>query len=86
MAGREETVDDKEILRMFESADDPFLFTGEVADEFGFSNHGISKRLKQLASDGLLNVKRSGKVPGWWISEDGREYLAGDLDGADLEN
>jgi len=85
MAGREETVNDREILQCFDTAEDPFLFTGEVADEFGFSNHGISKRLKQLRKNGYLNVKRSGKVPGWWLSEKGSRYLAGEIDGSELE-
>lgn len=73
--GREETVSDKEILEIFSEAGDPFLFTGEVADVLGFSNQGALKRLKSLAESGHLNVKKSGKVPGWWMSDKGRAYL-----------
>lgn len=74
MAGREETVDDRDILRIFLGASDPFLFTGEVADELGFSNHGASKRLRQLVDDGYLNVKRSGRIPAWWLTDAGVKF------------
>ena len=73
--GREETVDDSEILRLFKEAGDPFLFTGEVADEIGFSNQGALPRLKKLEEDGYLQSKRGGKVLAWWLTEDGVERL-----------
>jgi Mn-dependent DtxR family transcriptional regulator len=82
--GREETVSDAEILWIFVQSDDPFLFTGEVADELGFSNNGAASRLKDLSKRNLLAVKRAGRVPGWWITEEGREFLAGDVDEDDL--
>jgi len=82
--GREETVSDTEILRIFEESDDPFLFTGEVADKLGFSNNGAAARLKELAERDLLNVKRAGRIPAWWLTDRGREFLAGDLDEDDL--
>ncbi len=70
--GREETVDDSEILRLFEEGQDPFLFTGEVADMIGFSNQGALPRLKKLEERGLLDSKRGGKVLAWWITEEGK--------------
>lgn len=73
--GRKETVDDSEILEMFVTADDPILFTGELADEFDFSNQGMIKRLRSLEQDGYLSVKRSGNVPAWWITEKGEATL-----------
>lgn len=84
-AGREETVDDKEILRIFEQSEDPFMFTGEVADELGFSNEGAIKRLKKLNRRKFLASKKAGNVPGWWLTDRGRAYLAGELDAEDLE-
>lgn len=85
-AGREVSVDDKEILEVFEESPDPFLFTGEVADGIDFSTRGTLNRLHELAEKGLIDTKRSGKVPGWWLTDRGRAYLAGDLDAADLED
>ena len=73
--GREETVDDIEILRVFSESDDPALFTGEVAEEIDFSNQGTFPRLRELEQRGLLETKSGGRVPIWWLSKDGREYL-----------
>ncbi|WP_436347070.1 hypothetical protein [Natronorubrum sp. FCH18a] len=69
---------DTEILRVFENSEDPALFTGEVADEIGFSNQGTLPRLKELADKGYLATKKSGRVPMWWITDRGREFLTGD--------
>jgi len=76
--GREETVTDTEILRVLEEAEDPALFTGEIADEIGFSNQGTLPRLRALNEDGLIATKKSGRVPMWWITDLGREFLAED--------
>ncbi len=75
--GRDETVDDSEILRLFEEAEDPFLFTGEVAEEIGFSNQGALPRLKKLEEREHLQSKRGGKVLAWWLTDEGRRYLDG---------
>ncbi|WP_200531934.1 winged helix-turn-helix domain-containing protein [Halorubrum sp. LN27] len=76
MAGRKNTVPDQQILQLFEESDDPFLTTSEVADEFGFTNSGILKRLKALADDGKLGSKSAGKGKAWWLTDEGREYVA----------
>ena len=73
--GREETVDDRDILRVFAESDDPVLFTGEVANEIGFSNQGTLPRLKKLVEKGFLNTKTGGKVPVWWLTDAGKDYL-----------
>lgn len=77
-AGREETVDDREILRVFAESGDPVLFTGEVADAIGFSNQGTLPRLEKLLDEGYLNMKRGGRVPVWWLSDAGRAFLDDD--------
>lgn len=76
--GREETVTDTEILRVFVNSEDPALFTGEVADEIDFSNQGTLPRLRELADEGYLATKKSGRVPMWWITDSGRKYIADD--------
>ncbi|WP_324757046.1 transcriptional regulator [Haloarcula montana] len=76
--GREETITDTEILRVFDETEDPALFTGEVADEIGFSNQGTLPRLRALNDEGLIATKKSGRVPMWWITDLGREFLSED--------
>ncbi len=73
--GREETVDDREILAVFLDSADPVLFTKEVADEIGFSNQGTLPRLHQLADRDLLGSKSGGRTIVWWITDEGRAYL-----------
>lgn len=85
MAGREETVSDKEILQYFEDSEDPVLGTGDIADFLDFSDKGARKRLHKMAENGLLDNRKLGRVPAWWITDKGRAYLRGDLDAAELE-
>lgn len=73
--GREETVDDIQILHVFAESSDPALFTGEVADKIGFSNQGTIPRLRDLENRGLLESKSGGRTLIWWLSHDGQEYL-----------
>ena len=75
---------DEEILEFFSESDDPFLTTGEVADFLDFSNQGTLKRLYKLEDAELIATKRAGKVPGWWITDKGRKFLAGDLAEEDI--
>lgn len=78
-------MDDREILRHFQESPDPILFTGEVADLLGFSNKGAIMRLEKLEDSGMLDSKRAGRVPAWWLTDRGRAYLAGDLDASELD-
>ena len=67
---------DRDILRYIRDCDGPVAGTSEVADEFGYStNYGASKRLKQLEADGYLASKKLGRVPAWYITVAGREYI-----------
>ncbi|PHQ38026.1 hypothetical protein DJ69_13905 [Halorubrum persicum] len=75
MAGRKETISDKEILIILRSATDPVLTTSEVAEETGFSLNGIRKRLYSLEEKGLVNEKKAGNSPVWWITEDGIDFI-----------
>lgn len=84
MAGREETVSDKEILEFFQEEDDPVLGTGDVAELLGFSKRGARDRLYKMADNGLIDYRKLGRVPAFWITDKGRAYLKGDLDESDL--
>ena len=85
MAGREETVSDKEILKFFEDADDPILGTGDVAELLDFSKRGARERLYKLTDKGLIDYRKIGRVPAFWITDKGRAYLEGDLDADELD-
>lgn len=75
MAGRKETVSDAEILALFSESSDPFLSTSEIANDLDFSNEGARKRLYNLSEDGLLDFKRVGRSPAWWLTSEGRAKL-----------
>lgn len=74
MAGREETIDDKTILRLIRDSDDPFLATSEIADLLDFSSQGTLKRLYSLEEDGYLSCKKAGNTNIWWLTDSGIEY------------
>ncbi|WP_281193981.1 winged helix-turn-helix transcriptional regulator [Halorubrum sp. F4] len=75
MAGRKETISDEEILKIFRSSSDPVLTTSELAGETDFSLNGIRKRLYSLEERGLINKKKAGNSPVWWITDEGKKYL-----------
>lgn len=76
MAGRKPTVSDKEILQAVDVAPGPVAFTSELADELGFSsNQGVTKRLDDLESRGLVAKKSTTNFSVWWITDEGRGCL-----------
>ena len=84
MAGRRETVSDAEILRFVRDSSDPIVTTAEVAEYLEFSKEGARKRLYSLAEEGYLDFKKVGRNPAFWITDNGREFLTGDLDEDDI--
>lgn len=65
--GRKPTVSDEEILEVFSQASDPVLTTKEVADEVEISRRGAFDRLRSLADDGDLQMKKVGETGAvWW--------------------
>ncbi|MFK8215448.1 winged helix-turn-helix transcriptional regulator [Haloferax volcanii] len=70
MAGRKPTVTDGEIISIFESHEDPFLSTAEVAEELNFSQQGTLKRLQSLESESYLSKKKAGGSLIWWLSRE----------------
>ncbi|MFD2655332.1 hypothetical protein ACFSUP_04355 [Gracilibacillus thailandensis] len=77
---------DKDILQFFIDAEDPVLGTGDIADFLDFSNRGARERLYKLSDKGLVDYRKLGRVPAWWITERGRAYLAGELDASEIED
>ncbi|WP_408959207.1 hypothetical protein [Natrinema sp. 74] len=85
MVGREETVDDKQILEFVEASSDPIVTTAEVADHFEFSNSGILKRLHPLSDSNLLGSKEAGRTYVWWITDKGQKSLSDELNAGEIE-
>lgn len=75
MGGRKETVTDEEILQIFINADRPFLTSTEVAERLEFTRSGALKRLNSLEKGGYLDVKKTGNVNIWWITDAGKDSL-----------
>jgi CTP-dependent riboflavin kinase len=75
MAGRKRTVSDRELLLVFEEADDPVLSAPEVANRLPIGKTGTYKRLRDLQGRGLLTSKKIGQGRAWWITDQGREFL-----------
>jgi len=69
-SGREVT--DKQIIDVLRNSDEPFLFTGEVADEIEMTRQGAHRRLKELATDEETCVRKKGTdATIWWVSSGG---------------
>jgi predicted transcriptional regulator len=65
--GRKPTVSDNEILEIFCQQADPVLTTAEVAAELDIGHRGTFDRLRKLADEGTIEMKKvgdSGVV--WW--------------------
>lgn len=65
--GRKPTVSDEDILGVFEKTSDPVLTTREIADSVDIGHRGTYDRLKKLAEQDQLEMKKvgdSGAV--WW--------------------
>ncbi|TKX52952.1 hypothetical protein EXE44_16565 [Halorubrum sp. SS7] len=58
------------VLSLFNESSDPVLTTSEVAEELDFSLSGTRKRLYQLNEDGIIDMKKAGNSPVWWLSTD----------------
>lgn len=75
MAGRRPTVPDEEVLEYFVEGDDPAYGTTEIAEDLGYTQAGMHKRLIGLRKAGLLRSKDVGSTLIWWISPKGESYL-----------
>ncbi|WP_222913860.1 MarR family transcriptional regulator [Natrinema sp. SYSU A 869] len=62
-----EKVTEQDILKAFDSSDDPFLTTTELADQLPVSRQAVSYRLEQMREKGLVDKKKTGaRAAGWW--------------------
>lgn len=68
--GRRSRVPDRDIVAIFETAEDPALTTAEVADQLAIGTRATLNRLDMLLNDGLLASKRVGSGRVWWLASD----------------
>lgn len=69
--GRKPTVSDEDILDVFREASDPVLTTTEVAAEIDIGHRGTLDRLRKLADEGTLEMKKVGDTGAvWWFSSE----------------
>ncbi|WP_136688006.1 winged helix-turn-helix domain-containing protein [Halorhabdus amylolytica] len=62
-----EKVTEQDILKVFDSTDDPFMTAGEVAEELPISRQGVHYRLERMREENLVGKKKTGaKSAGWW--------------------
>jgi predicted transcriptional regulator len=80
MAGRKPTVSDEEFLETFAQSDFPVLGSSDLADKFGMTVQGASKRLKNLEESGYLDSRSLGNARAYWITDRGEAFLTNDRD------
>lgn len=63
----EKAVDSQEILKVFDRVDEPVLTATEIADELDTTAVTITRHLKEMKEDGLVDSKRTGaRAVAWW--------------------
>jgi len=67
--GRKPTVSDDEILDVFSKASDPVLTTQEIAEQIGIGRRGTFDRLRKLADEGSVEMKKVGETGAVWWSQ-----------------
>ena len=62
-----EKVTEQDILKAFDTTDDPFLTTTELAETLPVSRQAVHYRLEQMREKGLVEKKKTGaRGAGWW--------------------
>lgn len=60
---------EQDILKVFDGVDDPFLTTGEVADQLPVSKDAVYRRLERMREEGRIGKKKTGaRSVGWWAT------------------
>lgn len=80
MAGRGKRESDDAVLRQFEADDDPVYSAAQIAEGLSIDKAAVDKRLREFETAGLVASKKVGPSRAWWLTDEGRAYLAGELD------
>ena len=64
-----EKVTDQDVLKVFDFTDEPFLTSGEIAEQLPVSRAAINNRLNRMQEAGLVDRKETGaRSAGWWAT------------------
>jgi len=84
-----EKVTEQDILKVFDTTDDPFLTAAEIAEQLPISRQAVYHRLEQMREKGLVDKKKTGaRGAGWWATVAPRldPEVAASADAADRED
>ena len=64
-----EKITSQDILKAFDASDEPVLSATEIAEEFGVTRQTITRRLNEMAEEGLVESKQMGaRSVAWWAT------------------
>lgn len=77
MPGRNPQVSPEEVMKAIAMHPEPVVTASDINEEIGLSRDGARERLKSLAEDGYLDVKRPGSSAlVFWMTDKGRATLS----------
>lgn len=60
-------ISEQDILKVFDTANEPFMTSSEIADELPVSRQAVNYRLDSMHEKGLVGKKKTGaRSVGWW--------------------
>lgn len=60
-------ISEQDILKVFDSAGEPFLTASEIADQLPVSRQAVNYRLDSMLEKGVVGKKKTGaRSVGWW--------------------
>jgi len=77
MPGREPQVSVEEVMKAIAMHPEPVVTASDINQQIGLGTDGARERLKSLAEDGYLGMKRPGSSAlVFWMTEKGRDALS----------
>jgi len=62
-------ITEQDILKVFDTANEPFLTSSEIAGQLPVSRQAVNYRLDQMLEKGLVDRKKTGaRSVGWWAT------------------
>lgn len=78
-SAQDKKISERDILKVFDRTDDPFLTASEIAEELPVSRQAVNYRLQQMREKDLVGKKKTGaRSVGWWAKATPR--LADDIE------
>ncbi len=77
MSGRNPEVSVQEVMKAIAMHPEPVVTASDIHEEIGLSPDGARERLKSLADEGYVGIKRPGSSAlVFWMTDKGRAALA----------